>query len=351
MEIGTPTTNMSYSNISAPGSGIWRDELLHYLDPAVSWTTNVWAWTAIAFLFAALAYLWAGQRSDKKTCYPYPLPPRCDWGLFETLERFNSIHFHEDCLYLSRNQGKILELNLWPLLRVPIFTISDPKVAREILENPNSLKPRDVYDFFDGVMGGRSFISEEGKRYKHPRKSVSIGISHSNMDNMLTNMHAVMDEWIADNLGKNQGDVVQVDITMDMQKATIQSIGKIAFGYDFSPEETGRMFHNVIKSFEEFGSACEKNPIRKSPIGIFLWAAKREASRCVQDTRLLVQNVLEAHNKKPADEQKKAIALNELMTPGRYEAIGGAEALISDMNLLFVAGFETSKFTIACTYW
>jgi hypothetical protein len=69
-------------------------------------------------------------------------------------------------------------------------------------------------------------------------------------------MHAVMDEWIANNLGKNQGDVVQVDITMDMQKATIQSIGKIAFGYDFSPEETGRMFHNVIKSFEEFGSAC-----------------------------------------------------------------------------------------------
>jgi hypothetical protein len=112
--------HMSYSNISAPGSGVWRDELLHYLDPAVSWTTNVWAWTAIAFLFAALAYLWAGQRSDKKTCYPYPLPPRCDWGLFETLERFNSIHFHEDCLYLSRNQGKILELNLWPLLRVPI---------------------------------------------------------------------------------------------------------------------------------------------------------------------------------------------------------------------------------------
>jgi hypothetical protein len=27
------------------------------------------------------------------------------------------------------------------------FTISDPKVAREILENPNSLKPRDVYEW------------------------------------------------------------------------------------------------------------------------------------------------------------------------------------------------------------
>ena len=342
---------MSYSNFSAPRSGVWRDELLRNLDPVVSLTTNVWAWTAIAFLFGALAYLWAGQCSDKKTCYPHPLPPRSDWGLFETLERFNSVHLHEHHFYALRNQGKIVELNLWPLIRVRVFSVNDPKVAREILENPNSLKPRDAYDFFDGILGGTSFLSEEGKRYKHLRKSVLIGISHSNMDNMLTKMHAVMDEWIADNLGKNQGDVVQVDITIDMQKATIQSIGKIAFGYDFSPEETGRIFHNTIKSFEEFGSACQKNPIRKSPIGIFLWGAKREASRCVHDTRLLVQNVLEAHHKKPADEQKKAIALNELITPGKYETIGGAEALISDMNLLFVAGFETSKFTTACLYW
>ncbi len=325
----------------------WRDELLRFLDPDVSRVSNVWAWTAIAFLFAALAFRWGGQRSKKKTCYPH----KSDWGLFETLERLNSVHFHDDCLHVSRNQGKIVELNLWPLTRARVFFVSDPKVARKILENPNSLKPRDMYDFLDGALGGTSFISEEGERYKHPRKSVSIGISHSNMDNMLTKMHAVMDEWIADNLGRSQGDIVQVDITKEMQKATIQSIGKIAFGYDFSPEETGRIFNNIVKSFEEFGSACEKNPIRKSPIGIFLWAAKREASRCVQDTRLIVQNVLEAHHEKPAAEQKKAVTLNELITPGRYETIGGAEALISDMNLLFVAGFETSKFTAACLCW
>ena len=32
------------------------------------------------------------------------------------------------------------------------------------------------------------------------------------MDSMLTNMHLVMDQWITQNLGKEVGDVVNVDI-------------------------------------------------------------------------------------------------------------------------------------------
>jgi cytochrome P450 len=345
--------SMSYSNISAPGNGVWKDELIRYLgdDTTVIWTTHVGVWTTLAFLIAALAYLWSGHGSKKKRCYPHPLPPRSTYGLFETLQRYNSVHFHEVVLNVTRNQGKIVEINLWPIVRVRMFHVNDPKVARKILENPNSLKPREVYAFFDGMMGGTSFISEEGERYKHPRKAVSFGLSHSNMDDMLRKMHDVMDQWITNTLGKNHGDVVHVDIGVEMQRATIQSIGKIAFGYDFSTDEAERALRNIIKVTDEFGSECEKNPLRKSPIGIFLWAAKREASRCVRDTRLLVQNALEAHYNKPTDEQKKAKVLNELIAPGRYETIGGADALISDMALLFFAGFDTSKFAFCMQYW
>ena len=319
-------------------------------NPTLSGNHYAWVWTMIALLFAALAYLWIGQRLEKKSCYPYIAPPRSGWSLFATLERLLSIRSHDYRLDEARNQGKIAEVNLWPLIRVPVFSIHDPKVARTILENPNSLKPRGLYNFFDGLMGGTSFISEEGERYKHPRKSVSIGISHSNMDLMLTKMHSVMDQWIAANLGKNEGDVVHVDITVEIQKLTIQSIGKIAFGYDFSQGETERTLNNLVKGLDEFGIACEKNPIRKSSLGIFLWAAKREALRCVQDTRLLLKDVLEAHRCKSVEDQKHAVALNELIAPGGYETIGGVEALISDMNLLFVAGFDTSEFTFSCSY-
>jgi cytochrome P450 len=193
-----------------------------------------------------------------------------------------------------------------------------------------------------------SAISEEGDRYKHPRKSTLMGISHSNLNSMLTNMHAVMDQWIAENLGKEVGDAVNVDIGVEMQKATINSIGKIAFGYDFSTEERDQTLHNILKISDEFGMACEKNPVRKSPIGIFIWAAKREASRCVMEIRSLARNILEAHKSKSAEEKQKIVILNELTAPGtRYEAVDGVDALISDMLLLFFAGFDTSKLTYA----
>jgi cytochrome P450 len=119
---------------------------------------------------------------------------------------------HLRSLESTRNQGKILQYNLWPISRDPVFAVNDPKIARKIQENPKSLKPRNLYDVFDGLVGGACFISEEGDRYKHPRKSTLVGISHANMDSMLTNMHLVMDQWITQNLGKEVGDVVNVDI-------------------------------------------------------------------------------------------------------------------------------------------
>ena len=56
-------------------------------------------------------------------------------------------------------------------------------------------------------------------------------MSYLNTDNILSKIYAVVDQWITDHMGK--GDVVNVDITTEMKKATIWSIGKTLFGYDF----------------------------------------------------------------------------------------------------------------------
>jgi len=343
---------MSNSIISTAGN-VWKDNFPFSFGDDSSWT-SVWAGTAAAFLIALLWYLWIGptvqQSKSKASCYPHPLPPRSTLGLVATLENLNSIDFHKWALELARNQAKIVELNLWPLMPTNshFFIVSDPKVARKILENPKCLKPREGYSLIDGVVGGICFISEEGERYKHPRKSTLMGISHSNMETMLTNINAVMDQWIIDNLGQKEGDVANIDIGLEMQKATIHSIGKIAFGYDFSKEEQEQTLCNLVKVINEFGLACEKNPIRKSAIGTLFWAAKREAWRRVQDIRSLMRKVLQAHMNKSINERKEVVVLNELTTPGRYDKLGGMDALLSDMFLLFFAGFDTSKF-VFCT--
>jgi cytochrome P450 len=137
-----------------------------------------------------------------------------------------------------------------------------------------------------------------------------------------------------------------------VQKATINSIGKIAFGYDVSTDEQEKILTSIIKIVDEFGMAGEKNPLflfilRKSPLGYFIWSAKREATRLVKEMRSFAQTMLEAHkSKKTIDDQKKIVTMNELTSSGtNYEQ----EDLISDMLLLFLAGFDTTGYSIGFT--
>jgi hypothetical protein len=147
--------------------------------------------------------------------YEHPLPPpRSTIGVWEQLQHFGSVELHLRSLESTRNQGKILQYNLWPIFRDPVLAVNDPKIARKIQENPKSLKPRILYDAFDCLVGGACFISEEGDRYKHPRKSTLVGISHANMDSMLTNIEYALGDGSMDysKFGKEVGDVVNVDI-------------------------------------------------------------------------------------------------------------------------------------------
>jgi cytochrome P450 len=131
-----------------------------------------------------------------------------------------------------------------------------------------------------------------------------------------------------------------------VQKATINSIGKIAFGYDISIDEQEKILTSIIKIVDEFGLACEMNPIRKSPLGYFLYSAKREATRLVKEMRSFAQTMLELHKSKTIDDQKKIVTMNELTSSGtNYEQ----DDLISDMILLFFAGFDTTGYSIGFT--
>lgn len=131
-----------------------------------------------------------------------------------------------------------------------------------------------------------------------------------------------------------------------VQKATINSIGKIAFGYNISIDEQEKTLTNIIKIVDEFALACEMNPIRKSPLGYFLYSGKREATRLVKEIRSFAQTMLDAHKSKTIEEQKKIVTMNELTSSG---TMYDPEDLISDMILLFLAGFDTTGYSIGFT--
>lgn len=251
-------------------------------------------------------------------------------------------------LGLARNEAKIVRLPLWPILpwNQSLFSVSDPKIARKILENPKALKARLYYELFDALVGGTCFISEEGERYKHPRKAVLTGMSRSTMDDMVEKIHEVMDVWIERALGNV---VNEVDIGLEMQKCTIHSIGKIAFGYEISEQEQEDTVRDIGKLSYEFGVASEVHPWRKIPIlGPLLFAGRREAELCVQQMRLFCTKILHHRLGQSIEEKKQSTVLDVLASNDKGKAAGGDEAdIISDMILLYIAGFDTTGYTIS----
>jgi cytochrome P450 len=319
------------------------------IDPSVPTVVGLVA-AGISVLTAV--YWWstdgseAGRESGR---YEHPLPPHASHGFLATLRGMSSVHFHDWALALARNEAKIVRLSLWPLVpwNTHFMIVSDPKVGRKILEHPKALKARALYEFFDQLVGGTCFISEEGERYRHPRKAALVGMSHNTMDDMVKQIHEVMDGWIPRALG---GEVNQVDIGREMQKCTIHSIGKIAFGYEISEQEQEATVRNIGAASYEFALASEIHPWRKIPtLGPMLFAGRRHAERCVQEMRALCSKMLHHHrSEKSEKERERAVVLDALASNDKGKAAGGEEAdIVSDMLLLYAAGFDTTGYTIS----
>jgi cytochrome P450 len=297
----------------------------------------------------AVYYWWSNYDLDGKRRYEHPLPPLASHGFFKVLQGMNSVNFHEYMLGLARIEAKIVRLSLWPI--VPwenyFLAVSDPKVGRKILEHPKALKPRPVYEMFDPLVGGTCFISEEGERYKHPRKAALVGMSHNTMDDMVRKIHEVMDTWIPRALGE---EVNEVDIGQEMQKCTILSIGKIAFGYEISDQEQEETLKDAITASYEFAVLSEVHPWRKIPhLGPLLFTGRHQAELCVQKLRAFCTKILHHHrSEKSHEEKKRAVVLDALASNDKGKAAGGSEAdIVSDMILLYLAGFDTTGYTIS----
>jgi hypothetical protein len=57
-------------------------------------TSMIWASAVVGFLFTVAYYRMFGKHSER-TQYEHPLPPRSEFGFFETLQQFSSSKFHE----------------------------------------------------------------------------------------------------------------------------------------------------------------------------------------------------------------------------------------------------------------
>jgi hypothetical protein len=96
---------------------------------------------------------------------------------------------------------------------------------------------------------------------------------------MVMTVEVVLEEWL-----QQQSDDFELNISLEMQKLTIQVIGKIGFNYELSMGETLKLQESLQIGYAEFGQKQKKYP-QRIVFGAFYPGVRRarQASRDLND--------------------------------------------------------------------
>ena len=216
----------------------------------------------------------------------HDLPPAVPGGFLHISARARSINLHTYLLEISRTVGKVVRFPLIPFLH--IIMVADATIARMVLENSQTRKWSIGYAVFDKVCGGDNFFSAEGKRHSHVRKSTSVAFAKQHVEHMMRTVEVVLEEWL-----QQQSDNFELNISLEMQKLTIQVIGKIGFNYDLSMDETLKLQESLQIGYAEFSQKQKRYPQRKL-FGAF-YPGVRRAWQATRDLNDICRTILQAY--------------------------------------------------------
>jgi hypothetical protein len=105
---------------------------------------------------------------------------------------------------------------------------------------------------------------------------------------MVTTAEGVLEEWL-----QQQSDDFELNISLEMQKLTIQVIGRIGFSYEFSMDETLKLQESIKIVYAEFVDRQQQYP-QRIVFGAF-YPGVRRAWQATRDLNSICRNVLQAY--------------------------------------------------------
>lgn len=297
------------------------------------------------------------KSSETKHC-PHYLPSSNDKsksaGMIETIISLAGPEWphkmHSMMKNLPSKQRWIGRLNL-PLPK-PCkmgFLVADAKIARDILRDKGSIKPEGIYADYDRVTGDmKSIFTENGIRWKHPRKCISRAFSSNHVKRMDRICAQKLDIWIKETLEPLVEKEESFDVPTEMVQLTLSILCEAAFEYDISEKERDAFIHNLEIAFKEFIFA---DPIRKTfP---FLFPQVRRAKQAANTLIEIAMNILKAYREKNARRKAQSDATYEddtiifrIVNNPDYK---NDKERAADIVVLLAAGHDTTAFTLAWT--
>jgi cytochrome P450 len=268
-------------------------------------------------------------------------PPMAKAGILETVKILTGNKCPWFLLDTARDlQSNTFRLNLSALLSCPmVAVVSDPKVAHEILRDPLTTKPEQLYRQFEDTMGTKSILTSNGEFWHSRRKGMAPAFSSKHIKRMNKVSSEKADEWIQTRLSKFVDNDQAFDVGKEMISITLSAITETAFEYHMSDEEKQSFVHELGLSLKEFSSKS-LNPLRK-PFGLLI-PERRRAHLAAKRLQAIALKIINAYRE--LEDPTKDTIIDRIMHNSAYK---NDSERVSDVLILLIAGHENTAYSIA----
>jgi len=221
------------------------------------------------------------------------------------------------------------------------ITVGDPKTAHQILTDPLSTKPRQLYGSFDDLSCGNiSMFTSNGAKWHSRRKGLAPAFSSKHIRRMNEVAMQKINTWIEMRLSKFVENDEAFDIGEEMISVILAAITETAFQYEMSNEEAKEYVKELGYGLKEFLFKSSSNPLRKM-FGIFL-SDRRRAHQGAKYVTNLSLKIIESYHK--LQNPIKETIIDRIMNNPTYKSDMERAA---DVTSLLIAGHDTTAYSIS----
>lgn len=266
-------------------------------------------------------------------------PPLAPFGMFECIRFMTSEEQPWFPLRAKETMGGMTDTFILPLPRRPVMT-GDATLAREILMDPLSIKPKTYQEFEPFGIG--SIFTRNGSYWHVRRKGVAPSFSNRHVKRMNQVALDQTEKWIKEKLLKWTESGQTFDVAEEMISITLEAICKTAFEYEISDEEKHDFVSNSELVLKEFLTKSINNPFRKY-LGRWI-PARRTALHAARKNVEFAKKIMANYRSNP--KPLEGTIIDCLIKNPCY---ANDDELAADVLLYLTAGHDTTAYTMAFT--
>lgn len=292
----------------------------------------------VATLFLLVVYRWHRSRSASKN-----YPPLTTISMWETIQIMAGDHAPWFFIEMGKKLGtSVYRLNV-PVPGTPmVAVVGDHRLAREILTDKATWKPRQLYQGFDAASGAQTLFSSNGAYWHARRKGVAPAFSSTHVKRMNSIAVSKTDEWIRDRLRPLIEEGKSFDIGDEMIDLLLCAITQTAFEYKISPQEVAMFKKEFELATREFLMKTQLNPLRK--VFGFLIPERRRAFVAGKRLDDFALKIVKSY--RSVDNPQRGTIIDLICSNPCYKDDIERSA---DVQVLLIAGHDTTAYTLAWT--